>query len=47
VLALEQRHAYLAEAQAAAAGEQLPWLEVRQHDLARDSLSPSGFDLAW
>ena len=23
------------------------WLEVRRHDLARDSLAPTGFDLAW
>ncbi|MBC1261305.1 methyltransferase domain-containing protein [Synechococcus sp. BSF8S] len=47
VLALEQSPAYVEEARAAAGGEQLPWLEVRRHDLASDSLAPTGFDLAW
>ncbi|MBE9171845.1 methyltransferase domain-containing protein [Cyanobium sp. LEGE 06143] len=47
VLALEQSPAYVEAARAAAGRGQLPWLEVRQHDLAVDALAASGIDLAW
>jgi SAM-dependent methyltransferase len=51
VLALEQSTAYVEEARAAARREQLPWLEVQQHDLAVDRAAArrveAGFDLAW
>jgi SAM-dependent methyltransferase len=47
VLGLELSEAYVAAGQAMARRAQLPWLELRQHNLLRDPWPTEGFDLAW
>lgn len=47
VLGLERSEAYVAAGQAMAHSAQLPWLELRQHDVLRDPYPGEGFDLAW
>jgi SAM-dependent methyltransferase len=47
VLGLELSEAYVAAGQAMAHREQLPQLELRQHNLLCDSWPTEGFDLAW
>ena len=47
VLGLELSEAYVAAGQAMARNAQLPWLELRRHDLLRDRWPAEGFDLAW
>ncbi len=47
VLALELSSAYVLDGQRAAAAAGLEQLELRRHDLSRDALAETGFDLAW
>ncbi|MEY3544127.1 MAG: hypothetical protein RLZZ247_284 [Cyanobacteriota bacterium] len=47
VLGLDLSEAYVAAGQAMARSAQLPWLELRRHDLLRDPWPAEGFDLAW
>ncbi|MCP9916272.1 methyltransferase domain-containing protein [Cyanobium sp. ATX 6F1] len=47
VLALELSAAYVQAGQRAAAAAGLEQLELRRHDLNREALAETGFDLAW
>ena len=47
VLGLELSAHYVATGQVMARHEQLPQLELRQHNLLRDAWPAEGFDLAW